>query len=156
MKGKRKIRKRKWKGFVARCYFHTPAWSEAYSLQSRHFTFRRAESGWPCCPGVLGASRPSPAQHPWGGTPGCCSSGPCAHQAGAGTTPCSTPRLWGTNLVPLHANRQPQAPLGETDTLPIGRSWKKALCSSPPRQFDSLNMPQTDCPCQLLLVQYVA
>lgn len=70
--------------------------------------------------------------------------------------PRGTPRLWGINLIPVHTNRQSQAPLGETDTVPIGRSWKRPLRSSPQRQFDSLNMPQTDCPCQLPLVQYVA
>lgn len=75
---------------------------------------------------------------------------------GIGTTPHSSPHPRRINLIPLSINWQSLAPLGETDTVPIGRSWKMPLHSSPQRQFDYLNMPQTDCPCQWLLVQDVA
>lgn len=56
------------------------------------------------------------------------------------------PRLWRINLIPLNTKWQPQVPLGGTDTVPTGRSWKKPPHSSPQGQFEYLNMPQTDCP----------
>lgn len=147
---------RKRKGFVARCNFHIPAWREEWPAELT-LHFQKDRSHWCCCPGVQRDRHPSPALHPQGDRQEWCFLGPLSISGrGMGTTPHGTLCLWGIKLIPLSTNWQPQAPLEETDTAPIGRSWKKPLHSSPQRQFEYLNMPQTDCPCQWLLVQDVA
>lgn len=80
-KGREKLGEEKEKALLPDAIF-TLQHGEKCNVQSGHVTFRRAERRWPWCPGMLGHSWSSPAQHPRRGTQGCCFSGPWVHQVG--------------------------------------------------------------------------
>lgn len=131
---------------------------ERSDLQSWHFTFRRAESHWCCCRGVRRDRHPSPALHPQGDIQEWDAFlDPWAYQAGAWVPPLMAPHVSeGLSSLPWALTGSPR-PLWEKQTLYLYEgAGKKPLHSSPQRQFEYLNLPQTDCPCQWLLVQDVA
>lgn len=125
---------RKRKGFVARCNFHIPARREEWPSELT-LHLQKGRKPLVLLPRCAEGQAPFPSPASTGRHTGMrCFFGPLSISGrGMGTTPHGTPCLWGIKLTPLSTNWQPQAPLGETDTVPVRRSWKKTTPQQSPK-----------------------
>lgn len=123
---------------------------ERSNLQSWHFTFRRATG---VAAQVCWDTTILPQPCLYRETQEWCFLDPWAYQAGAQVPPLMAPHVSEGLTSSSWAQTGSPRPLWEKEVLYLlGGAGK----SSPQRQCDYLNMPQTDCPCQRLLVQDVA